>query len=130
MRCTTQVIVLFSALASTSVAAHVYSSFYDENNIHLKDINFDVANSHCFSVTKPTTLSFSQKWKFLNPKGPYCLHGFNATGCEGPPKGDAWHEYSNVRALADRGTMFRSHRYGLDQGLMDAASFKWTLGSC
>ncbi|KAF1912695.1 hypothetical protein BDU57DRAFT_583185 [Ampelomyces quisqualis] len=100
MQFTTQALVLSSALASTTSAAHVFSTFYQGKRPRRKQISYDVANSGCFNITiNAHNIMFSQAPSLGNhppAKGPYCLHGFNASSCPGPITGDAREEFGNM----------------------------------
>ncbi|KAF1920971.1 hypothetical protein BDU57DRAFT_31154 [Ampelomyces quisqualis] len=120
MQFTTQVIALFSALASTGLAANVFSSFLDANGAQIGSTNFDVGNDGCFAVGRASQVSFSQAGPTENANGPYCLHGFNEGGC--PGDGDASQQFQDISVTG--------RIYQLGQGLNGAGSFRWTLGAC
>lgn len=113
-------LALLSALASTSLAANVFSSFLDANGAQIGSTNFDVGNDGCFSVGRASQVSFSQAGPTENADGPYCLHGYEAGGC--PGDGDASQQFEEISVTG--------RIYQLGQGINGAGSFKWTLGVC
>ncbi|KAF1911250.1 hypothetical protein BDU57DRAFT_552286 [Ampelomyces quisqualis] len=121
MQFTTEVIALFSALAMSSHATDVYSTFLDEQRHRIGKVNFDLGNSSCFSVDSAHFVKFSQFGLFDGAKGPYCLHGFYMAGCPTRHSGEV--------TLKFPGVVFGGSGYPL-LGVAGSKSFRWTLGAC
>ncbi|KAF1916872.1 hypothetical protein BDU57DRAFT_529842 [Ampelomyces quisqualis] len=96
MQFTTQAIVLFSALASTSVATSVFATFFNETGSRVTVKDLEVSNYNCFDVSGAYNISFSQQWSFTKAKGPYYLYGFDDPHCDGAPRDDACQKFQNI----------------------------------
>lgn len=120
MQFTTKAIALCSVLASTALAADVFSVFLDANGAQIGSTQFSIGNGGCFAVDRASQLSFSQAGSEETANGPYCLFGYQQGAC--PGDGDASQQFQDVD--------LRGRAYQLDVGLNGAESYRWETNSC
>ena len=123
MQFTKQVIAVIGVLASSALASDVYSTFLDGNGNDVASVNFDIANTGCFSVPNAVQITFSQGGIELGSTadGPYCLFAYPQGGCSGTITKQQFQDVTINDSSAE---------YLLNNGVANAASYRWSANAC